>query len=880
MAIFHLDVKNVSRSQGRSAVGAAAYRAGERIVDERLGVAFDYSNKKGVAFSEIMAPENAPEWVKDRTQLWNAVEAAETRKDSRLAKEVLVALPNELSQEERVDLIKSYCQTQFVAKGMIADINIHEDNPENPHAHILLTTREITPAGFGLKNRDWNKRELVFDQRRSWQEIANTHLHLTGHDTRIDCRSLQERGIDLEPGLHLGQAPHQAAIRGQGDDFMRFMDHIDILRANGERIIRDPNIALEKLSQQQSVFDEYAIAKLANQYSVDLDQYNEVLTAIKSAKQLVALGENEYGKSTFTTSKMIEMEHHMLNQAYELHTKQGHAVNLAAVTQAVTSSNLNEGQRTAFNHIINTGDLKIVTGFAGTGKSTLMNVAREAFEGSGYKVRGACFSGIATKGLEKEAGIKSATVDACLLQWEQGRERLNKNDVLVIDEAGMLGTDKMNKLLGHANSEGAKVILVHDPEQFGAIEAGAPSRAIARRFGEAELTEVVRQRNPEMSRATYEFATQQTERALTRYEKLGALNMTAADEPIARRMMVEVWASERLEGKSQLMLAYTNDSVQALNQAAREVRIAAGEIEEGRAFTVAKGQRCFAKGDDVYFLKNDKHLGVQNGALGKIQSIEGSHFQIKANDDGRVIGLDIRHYNHLDHGYAATIYKAQGVTVNNAYVLASNYFDRHSTYVACTRHKDKLMVFGDQKEFKNRDMMMKTLSRECSKSMAVDYAQARWIKPQNKQDLKLNTNQISQKQLAQERLEIKNLKSYFPSKEFSFAWAYERFRGWLQGVIQLSDKRQMLCLTKNNNMKLVPYHSQLENFLGKEVNILLDKKGGINKCSVIDKIDGISKQHDVLDGGVTKTQQYNLIDLKIEDYVLSGKAFIDNDLEI
>uniref|UniRef100_A0A0Q9YF33 ATP-dependent RecD-like DNA helicase n=1 Tax=Candidatus Berkiella aquae TaxID=295108 RepID=A0A0Q9YF33_9GAMM len=466
------------------------------------------------------------------------------------------------------------------------------------------------------------------------------------------------------------------------------------------------------------------------------------------------------------------------------------------------------------------------------------------------------------------------------MQWEQGRERLNKNDVLVIDEAGMLGTDKMNKLLGHANSEGAKVILVHDPEQFGAIEAGAPSRAIARRFGEAELTEVVRQRNPEMSRATYEFATQQTERALTRYEKLGALNMTAADEPIARRMMVEVWASERLEGKSQLMLAYTNDSVQALNQAAREVRIAAGEIEEGRAFTVAKGQRCFAKGDDVYFLKNDKHLGVQNGALGKIQSIEGSHFQIKANDDGRVIGLDIRHYNHLDHGYAATIYKAQGVTVNNAYVLASNYFDRHSTYVACTRHKDKLMVFGDQKEFKNRDMMMKTLSRECSKSMAVDYAQARWIKPQNKQDLKLNTNQISQKQLAQERLEIKNLKSYFPSKEFSFAWAYERFRGWLQGVIQLSDKRQMLCLTKNNNMKLVPYHSQLENFLGKEVNILLDKKGGINKCSVIDKIDGISKQHDVLDGGVTKTQQYNLIDLKIEDYVLSGKAFIDNDLEI
>ena len=403
MAIFHLDVKNVSRSQGRSAVGAAAYRAGERIVDERLGVAFDYSNKKGVTFSEIMAPDNAPEWVKDRTQLWNAVEAAEKRKDARLAKEIMIALPKELTHEERVDLIRDYSEKHFVNEGMIADINIHEDNPENPHSHILLTTREITPEGFGLKNREWNNRENVFKYRFGLQETTNAHLHVAGHDTMIDCRSLQERGIDLEPGLHLGQAPHHAVSKGHGDDFMRYVDHRDIMRANGERVIRDPNIALEKLSQQQSVFDEYAMAKLANQYSVDLNQYNEVLASIKSAKQLVALGENEFGKSVYTTSKMIEMEHEMLNCADELNSKQGHAINLEAATQAVASSNLNEGQRIAFNHIINSGDLKIVTGFAGTGKSTLMKVAREAFEGSGYEVRGACFSGIATKGLEKRS---------------------------------------------------------------------------------------------------------------------------------------------------------------------------------------------------------------------------------------------------------------------------------------------------------------------------------------------------------------------------------------------------------------------------------------------------------------------------------------------
>ena len=424
------------------------------------------------------------------------------------------------------------------------------------------------------------------------------------------------------------------------------------------------------------------------------------------------------------------------------------------------------------------------------------------------------------------------------MRWEQGRGQLSKNDILVIDEAGMLGTDKMNRLLAHANSFGAKVILVHDPEQFGAIDAGAPSREIAKRFGEEVLTEVVRQRTPEMRQATYEFATQQTEKALTRYEKLGALHMTAADEPIARKMMIEAWAADRLEEKTQLMLAYTNESVQSLNLAAREVRIAAGEIEEGRTFSVAKGQRSFATGDIVYFLKNDKNLEVQNGALGTIESIEGNHFHIKANDDGRMIGLDIRHYKHLDHGYAATIYKAQGVTVNKAYVLASSYFDRHSTYVACTRHKESLMVFGHQKDFKNRELMMKTLSRECSKNMTVDYAQARWIKPQNKQDLNINTSQLSQKQLAQERLEIKELTYNLPNKEFSFARAYERLRGWLQGVIQLSDKRQMLCLSNEDRIKLIPLNHHLEKQIGKQASIALDKQANIQACKIIEGSKG------------------------------------------
>lgn len=170
MAIFHLDVKIVSRLQGRSAVASAAYRAAEKIRDERQGLTFDYDRKRGVAFSEIMAPDNAPDWVQDRTVLWNTVESMEKRKDAQLAREVMVALPKELTLEEQIDLVKAFCWEQFVSKGMIADMNLHADNSDNPHCHILLPLREITAEGFGLKNREWNDKNLVTEQRQAWEK--------------------------------------------------------------------------------------------------------------------------------------------------------------------------------------------------------------------------------------------------------------------------------------------------------------------------------------------------------------------------------------------------------------------------------------------------------------------------------------------------------------------------------------------------------------------------------------------------------------------------------------------------------------------------------------------------------------------------------------
>jgi hypothetical protein len=200
MAIYHFDASVISRSKGRSATAASAYRTAEMIKDHRTGEVHDYTRKGGVLHTEIIAPDNAPAWVHDRSALWNAVEDAERRKDAQVAREVRVALPSELSTEQNADLVRAFVQEQFVAHGMIADVAIHapgrEGDQRNHHAHIMLTTREIGPEGFGAKNRDWNAKELLVDWRGSWAEHVNDTLERCDIHERVDHRTLVAQRAD------------------------------------------------------------------------------------------------------------------------------------------------------------------------------------------------------------------------------------------------------------------------------------------------------------------------------------------------------------------------------------------------------------------------------------------------------------------------------------------------------------------------------------------------------------------------------------------------------------------------------------------------------------------------------------------------------------
>jgi hypothetical protein len=222
MAIYHFDASVISRSKGRSATAAAAYRTAEVINDHRTGEVHDYSRKGGVLHTEIIAPDHAPAWVHDRSSLWNAVEGAERRKDAQVAREVRVALPSELTTEQNADLVRAFVQEQFVARGMIADVALHapgrEGDQRNHHAHIMLTTREIGPEGFGAKERDWNAKELLVSWRGSWAEHVNDTLERCDIHERVDHRTLVAQRADAlslahdakERGDESAQAEHMA----------------------------------------------------------------------------------------------------------------------------------------------------------------------------------------------------------------------------------------------------------------------------------------------------------------------------------------------------------------------------------------------------------------------------------------------------------------------------------------------------------------------------------------------------------------------------------------------------------------------------------------------------------------------------------------------
>ena len=482
---------------------------------------------------------------------------------------------------------------------------------------------------------------------------------------------------------------------------------------------RQPSDALAVLTWDRSTFTRQDLARHVGRHTDSAEEFQAVFDRLEASPELVLVGHDEDGRERFTTRTHQAVERRMMNHATALHEQDRRAVP-ALEPKKLT---LSEDQTAALRHVVGAERLSLIVGIAGTGKSTMMGAAKRSWEASGLTVRGLALSGIAADSLKNGSGINSQTIHSRLGQWERGTDLPTRKDVIVVDEAGMIGSRQMERILHFAKQGRAKVVLIGDPEQLQAIEAGGAFRMLADRFGAARLDTVRRQRETWQQDATRELATAATADAVARYEAAGMVHAHRTQDD-AKAALVAAWREDAAArpGSGQIILAYTRADVRDLNDRARTLQREAGELGPDHALETATGKREFADGDRIYFLKNDSSLGVRNGTLATIERIERQTITAKLDgEDGRRVTFGIEYYNHIDHGYAATIHKSQGVTVDRAHLLASRNLDRHSTYVAMSRHRDRVDVHWSAETFESRDAMLRRLGRAAVKDTSLDY---------------------------------------------------------------------------------------------------------------------------------------------------------------
>lgn len=734
---------------------------------EREARVVDYSAKKGLAHSEVSLPPETPAWLRAlidgrdaagaSAAFWNAVEAFEKRSDAQFMREMDLALPVELTREENIELVRAFVADQITSRGMVADWAYH-DVQGNPHIHLMTTLRPLTDEGFGPKrvpvigvdgkvlrvvSKEHPKGKIVYrlwagdetalrEWREAWSSLQNVHLAKHGFDMRVDHRSFADRGVELEPTIKLGVGTKHIARKEGGEAWASELDRLRLFeearRKSAERIVARPAIILDMVARERSVFDERDLARLVHRYIDDPQSFANVMAALLADPEVVKLQDETFDlssgariKARLATRTMIRTEAEMIERALMLSGDDRFSVD-SRVREAVLAEHawLHDEQKAAIDYVTGSSRIAAVVGLAGAGKTTALKTAREIWEQSGYRVVGAALAGKAAEGLEQEAGIASRTLASWELAWSQARNTIDDRTVFVLDEAGMVASRQMARFVEEVSAKGAKLVLVGDGEQLQPIEAGAAFRAIHDRVGYVVLENIRRQKTDWMRAASVDFARGRVAEALKAYHDHGKVLGSATKREAMTRLIAD-WTRDHDPNKSSLILAHLRRDVRMLNDMARSALIECGVIKTGHQFETEDGVRNFAAGDQIVFLRNETSLGVKNGMIGRVIEASAGKLAVEVGEDGRRVEIAQAFYANIDHGYATTVHKSQGATVDQVKVLASLSLDKHLTYVAMTRHRHDVALYYGERAFAKAGGLETLLARRNVKETTLDY---------------------------------------------------------------------------------------------------------------------------------------------------------------
>ena len=739
MAIAFARARYISRSTGGSAARSAAYNARAEIGDQRTGEVFYFKHRDAPEHHEVLLPDGADEKFGDAATLWNAAEAAERRKDSQVAREIVMALPAnaEVSNEDRIELARSFAQEHFVAKGLAVQLDIHaphggdlESERANWHAHLLITTRRIE----GDRLSATKARDLAPDIRQAgtrsfvaegeewgklWREHQDRYFLAHGINVRVDATATHAQE-HIGP-LRMRVAESEANERAK-----------EIARANAEAA-RDPSKVLEALTRKNATFSERDLDRYLAKHIFDETERRSVHGRVLGHDETLPLHERETGEASgrFTTRTVRAEEREALQEARALADARHHmpAPELAKA-RALAGKSLRDDQRTAFDHATGEGGIKIIEGRAGTGKSFTLAAIRDAHQEQGRSVIGLAPTNSVAEDLKADGFARASTVHAELFRLKNGRAIWDKSTVVIVDEAAMLDTRVTRELLIEARRSGAKLILAGDDRQLASIERGGLFSELKQRHGSAEITEVTRQKVDWQRQAARDLAEGNFAEAVSAFAKNGAIHWTEKQDG-AREALVERWRQDtaRDPQATRFVFAYTNKDVNALNAELRAARRERGELSgEDVRFETKHGAAMFAVGDRVQFTDTRKGAKIYNGNVGTITGLDARTGLLQAQLDGpqgapgREVVWSASEFEGFRHGYAGTIYKGQGKTLDHTYLYHTEHWRQAASYVALTRQRESATIFVARETARNPKQLAWQMARGEVKSASLAWA--------------------------------------------------------------------------------------------------------------------------------------------------------------
>ena len=770
MAIFRLNAAIISASTSSSAVRAAAYRHAVRMVSHTFTETTSFTRKaQAMVHAEVALPEDAPEWAENAfghaafadalclvradvqaqgsdmseaaihraamarvsERLWNAVEHGEIRLNkfptrAQYARSLTVALPRELDQAAQIALMQGYVRASLSDRGMVADWVIHDKSDGNPHAHIMLTTRELGSADWGRKRRDWNARDVLSGLRSDWAQHANLALERGGFNERIDHRSNHARGIYLAPDSY---NPHVANhARRQGETAREANRCSDVADANAFYLQQHPAHILVVVQAQRAVFTRGDIvAGFEDRLMLTETELAGLVGEAMGSGAAVRLVQNSPdGQAQYvTTTRASEMQRlETLARAMATPGPAAATGPAAAGTGLLAGSGLTPDQRVAAQAMLSPAPLTLVKGYAGTGKTFTLGEVARVWQARGYEVLGGAASGKATQELGGIKGMRTASLAAWDARWSRGEAPERGRFVFIMDEAGMVGAGQWARIAGVVEAMGGKLIAVGDPEQLQPVSDLPGWAAVERGVSQATagapvaaLSSVRRQRSMADRMATEALARGGAEiaPAIRHYIDKGALRLDSGvlNDPVsalaAAYYKTGPGKAPGGAGCARIALACTNREVWALNDAIRAQALARGEIDQAgiRDYgTITRIDRttptheriavplALGPGDRVMLTRPHRGLDLPRSAFGTVVATRAGGIDLLVDGSSRAVTLDLATFRDLDYGYAATIHKSQGVTVDHTLVLGHGRMNRHAVYVALTRHRDSVTVFG------------------------------------------------------------------------------------------------------------------------------------------------------------------------------------------